>query len=108
MMESMLQTAYFRCSNTLRYDKVFMLYFCCFSEHKKNEEYDGIDRQNLVTLQRLKQTQRQDYLKVSIIFYNLALEKMRPHAVGVSSPYVLHIQGSKYLLARLPRASKSS
>jgi len=32
-------------------------------EHKKNEEYDGIDRQNLVTLERLKQTQRQDYMK---------------------------------------------
>jgi ubiquitin-conjugating enzyme E2 Q len=35
-------------------------------ENKIKEEYDGIDVQNLVTLERLKQTQRQDYLKGSV------------------------------------------
>lgn len=33
------------------------------SESKKNEEFDGIAVNNLVTLQRLKQSQRQDYLR---------------------------------------------
>jgi len=36
------------------------------SESKSKEEYDGIDVENLVTLERLKQTQRQDYLKGSV------------------------------------------
>lgn len=33
-------------------------------ENKSKEEYDGIDTDNLITLERLKQNQRQDYLKV--------------------------------------------
>lgn len=34
------------------------------SAKKGKEEADGIDMANLVTLERLKRTQRQDYLKV--------------------------------------------
>ncbi len=34
-------------------------------ENKSKEEYDGIETDNLITLERLKQNQRQDYLKVS-------------------------------------------
>lgn len=33
---------------------------------KSKEEYDGIDMENLVTLERLKQNQRSDYLKVNL------------------------------------------
>ena len=39
-------------------------YFCSCRESKSKEEYDGIDTDNLITLERLKQNQRQDYLKV--------------------------------------------
>ena len=35
------------------------------SDKKKKEEYDGINVENLMTLERLKQNQRKDYLKVS-------------------------------------------
>ena len=42
---------------------VYFLHYC--SDKKKKEEYDGIDMENLVTLERLKQNQRKDYLKVS-------------------------------------------
>jgi len=35
-------------------------------EVKKKDEFDGIDMANLVTLERLKQNQRQDYLKGSV------------------------------------------
>ena len=38
-----------------------------YSESKKNEEFDGIATDHLVTLQRLKQSQRQDYLKVKVM-----------------------------------------
>ena len=37
---------------------------CSYRESKSKEEYDGIDTDNLITLERLKQNQRQDYLKV--------------------------------------------
>ena len=37
---------------------------CSCRESKSKEEYDGIDTDNLITLERLKQNQRQDYLKV--------------------------------------------
>ena len=42
-------------------------YYICvlYRESKSKEEYDGIDLENLVTLEKLKQSQRQDYLKVS-------------------------------------------
>jgi hypothetical protein len=36
-----------------------------YSAHKAKEEFDGIENDDLVTLQKLKQNQRQDYLKVS-------------------------------------------
>lgn len=36
------------------------------TETKSKEEYDGIDMENLVTLEKLKQNQRQDYLKGSV------------------------------------------
>ena len=40
-------------------------YLLCYCrESKSKEEYDGIDTDNLITLERLKQNQRQDYLKV--------------------------------------------
>ncbi|XP_064619290.1 ubiquitin-conjugating enzyme E2 Q2-like [Lineus longissimus] len=35
-------------------------------EHKAKEEFDGIENDDLVTLQKLKQIQRQDYLKGSV------------------------------------------
>ena len=35
-------------------------------ENKNKEEFDGIGVKNLITLEKLKQTQRQDYLKVSV------------------------------------------
>lgn len=38
----------------------------CRRESKIKEEFDGIDTKNLLTLERLKQNQRQDYLKVWI------------------------------------------
>ena len=46
---------------------IYLIYILLFSREssKAKEEYDGIDMENLVTLERLKQNQRQDYLKVS-------------------------------------------
>ena len=44
-----------------------LMYFFCTREKKSKEEFDGIDLENLVTLERLKQNQRQDYLKVSSV-----------------------------------------
>lgn len=38
----------------------------CSTEQKAKEEVDGIDVENLAVLERLKQNQRQSYLKVSI------------------------------------------
>ena len=40
-----------------------------YSDKKKKEEYDGINVENLMTLERLKQNQRKDYLKVSCCHY---------------------------------------
>ena len=46
-------------------NQLCILLFCSSREtNKAKEEYDGIDMENLVTLERLKQNQRQDYLKV--------------------------------------------
>ena len=41
--------------------------FVMYSAKKGKEEADGIDMANLITLERLKRTQRQDYLKVGLL-----------------------------------------
>lgn len=43
------------------------LFFTIIRDNKKGEEYDGINIDNVVTLERLKQTQRKDYLQVRFI-----------------------------------------
>ena len=52
-----------------------LLLLCSCRESKSKEEYDGIDTDNLITLERLKQNQRQDYLKVGLLL--ITLERLK-------------------------------
>ena len=51
----------------------YKVVFVCdvYSAKKGKEEADGIDMANLITLERLKRTQRQDYLKVSLLVVSI-------------------------------------
>ena len=46
------------------YAAVTVTSYC--SDQKAKQEIDGIDTENLAVLERLKQNQRDDYLKVSM------------------------------------------
>ena len=56
-----------------------ILLLCSCRESKSKEEYDGIDTDNLITLERLKQNQRQDYLKVGLLLITLERLKKNQH-----------------------------
>lgn len=52
------------------------------SEQKSTEEVDGIDTENLLVLERLKQNQRKDYLKVSTFKGNVRARYIFDAALG--------------------------
>lgn len=66
----------------------------CFSDQKSKEEVDGIDTENLAVLERLKQSQRDEYLKVT----NLDTKKKTTHL-----SYIVQVYPSFYFFSEIKR-----